>query len=116
MANKRYDAVTRRKLKKRIRALHKEGKQYAEMAAVLSAEGFTAPDGSPLRDTTVASQGKQAGIKKVHRRSGRSVEPKFPTVTEAKSDDESLMDLILDSNISDAKKVSLVKRLRGGDL
>ena len=110
----KYDKATRRKIRARIKALHKEGvKDYETMAQILNKEGFTSPRGEPLKASTVQCRGLQAGIRKhkVKRAPSRRTVPAAPEQM-VLDDSTILADLILDAKISDSKKITLLKNLR----
>ena len=113
----KYDKSARRRIRARIRKLHKEGvKDYASMAAILNKEGFTTPKGGELKASTVQSQALQSGIRKHKRKNAppRKVQVSVAPEQTASDDTHILADLILDTKISDAKKISLLKNLRNG--
>lgn len=111
MGYKKYDKATRRKIRARIKALHKEGHSYVAMSRLLHDEGFTSPAGKPLTSAMVTSQGIQAGLRKQGKNTARAAKARALEATED-GDDAALADLILDANISDAKKVALLRKLR----
>jgi hypothetical protein len=100
------DGASIRKLRGRIRQFARLGLNQYEMTRVLRREGFKSPDGGPLKPSMVAAIGKLQ----------RVVPPVFPTKPETPKKVERVARMILDSDLTDAKKLSIVRRLRALEL
>jgi len=116
--NNKYDKSTRRKIRSRIKALHKLGHTYEGMVSILSAEGFKTPNGGDITGQCISSQGQMSGIRKNSKRSSREVTysdaAPAKSVNAKKDDTQVLADLILDASLSAEKKVALLRSLRQG--
>lgn len=53
---KKYDAKTRKLVRRRVKQLRREGKNAEETATVLNAEGFQTPNGKPCDALFVSNQ------------------------------------------------------------
>jgi hypothetical protein len=113
MTGYKYDKSARRKIRARIKVLHKEGvKNYEAMAAILNKEGFLSPRGEALKASTVQSQALQAGIRKHRVKRAPARKAQAPMEQTVLDDSTILADLILDAKISDSKKITLLRNLR----
>jgi hypothetical protein len=110
----KYDKTTRKLLRKRIRELIRgQQKSRSEAFEILKNE-FNNPDGSPLKESAFAFQCLAVGFRQ--RRPKHSTVPQFAPaiqpVPNAQSDENTLFELILDSNLDAEKKINLLKGLR----
>lgn len=114
--NPKYDRQTRQQIRKRILSFYREGLGYEAMTEKLKQEGFSAPNGSELKTSTVVCQGLQAGIR-LRRKSKRdkkqesSVGVSFTPVG-PQTDADVLIDLVLAAKVPAETKVNLIKNLR----
>ncbi len=128
MGYKKYSLEDRKAIRKRIKQLIVDEKILSRetLCERLTAEGFTAPDGGPLKVQTVQSQcnylGKVARITAGYRRNPLHQRPEFvgpePTRVKQKhseSDRDVMTDLILGANLSPEKKIAMLKGLRGAE-
>lgn len=53
---KKYDAKTRKLVRRRVKQLNREGKSNVEAAAVMNSEGFLTPNGKPCDKSFVSNQ------------------------------------------------------------
>lgn len=115
MSFKKYNRTVRVKLHKALRRLERDGvADLLELTEALTKEGFTAPDGSPLKPTQVQTQRQAAGLS-ARRRPRVEQEPQKMVRSES-SDGEVLAELILDSDLDAERKVAMLKSLRKGSL
>lgn len=108
MARVMYDAKTRDRIRSWIMKLEKKGLSNKEIAKKLNDKGFTSPEGGEVTPNLVASQ-KTCIQKKNGGGGGRSVD--------REDDSGIIMDLILNApNLSDSKKIQLIRDLNGTPL
>lgn len=108
---KKFTKAEKRKLHKRVRELFREGKNYKEMTPILNGEGFLKPTGQPLTPDAVSFQGRQAGLK-TRNGNRRARRQELAAIGIENDESQVLADIILDANISDSKKINLLKGLR----
>lgn len=112
--NPKYDRKTRKKISTAIRKLAKEGLGYKEMLGPLTEMGFTAPNGAPIKN--ISQLGRRAGIRMRGKRKvyvNRANEKHVETPKTTESDRDVMADLILGADLSDARKIAMLKGLLG---
>ena len=108
--NSRYDAITRKKLRKLIRQKLNEGKTYEEIAVSADQMGFTTPRGEKITWKTMRQQGYLMGIRfrgKRKTKSVRAVRPARGPVSHI----ESVTAALLKSNLSNETLGRVIREL-----
>jgi hypothetical protein len=121
MSKAMWDTQTRKAIRRRVKEIMSENPKlkYIGLAEKLNAEGFKGPSGEPIAEHmagVVARSvgcGKHKRIRAMKRYSQNHSKPQAPVFPKQSQDDtQVLMDLVIDSKLSDKVKISVLRSLR----